>query len=253
VPTRRQVSGWGTALVGLAGLLAAPFAGPQLGILAVTTSLAVGAGAEAHARLHPRFGSSWGRRLDGFWIGPAFAALTGAFVSGLVEGPVGRLAAVGGAFVIGALLRLQDRELDGRTDSAWGPLAYALLLYVVAFALFVLLYGLHDPLWLIAFATGGGATLLAAALFRPSRAVRTRTLLFAALVGLAVAELTLALGGWLATGLLGGAFLLLFFYVAAGLLQALLDGALDRRLMLEYVCVGLVGLALILSTSPWRG
>ncbi len=60
-----------------------------------------------------------------------------------------------------------------------------------------------------------------------------------------------ALSGWVATGLLGGAFLLLFFYVTAGLVQALLDGALDRRLLLEYLCVGLVGLVLILSTSPW--
>lgn len=249
---RRYVSGWGTVLVALAGLLAAPLAGGQLALLAVTTALAVGAGAEAHARLHPRFGRIGGRKLDGFWIGPALVALAGALVAGRLEEPLGRTAAVVGALLVGVLLFAQDRELASGEEERWTPLAYALVLYLVAFVLFVVAYGNRDPVWLAALAAGACGVLLGVALFRPSRAQTRRVWLFAGLIGLGVAELTLALTFWIPGGLLGGAFLLLYFYVSAGLIQALLDGSLSGRLALEYGVVGLVGLALILSTSPWR-
>src|ERR671930_562239 len=89
---RRQLSGWGTVATALAGLLAAPLAGSQLTPLALATAIAVGAGAEATARLHPRFGPRLSRRLDGFWIGPALAALASAMAAGRLEGSVGRVA-----------------------------------------------------------------------------------------------------------------------------------------------------------------
>ena len=53
--------------------------------------------------------------------------------------------------------------------------------------------------------------------------------------------------------LLGGAFLLLFFYVAAGLVQAHFEGSLTSRLVAEYTVVGALGLGLIIWASPWRG
>src|SRR5919202_4758998 len=74
-PMSGYVSGWGTMLVALAGLLAAPLAGAQLPLLALTTALAVGAGAEAHVRLHSRFGPVGRRLFDGFAIGPALTVL----------------------------------------------------------------------------------------------------------------------------------------------------------------------------------
>ena len=105
---------------------------------------------------------------------------------------------------------------------------------------------------LAALCTGSCTTLLGAALFRPTRAQLARVWLFAALSGLCVAELTAALNFWLVAGLVGGSFLLLYFYVTAGLIQALLDGSLDSRLVVEYGLVGLIGLILIVSTTPWR-
>jgi hypothetical protein len=249
---RRQISGWGTVAVALAGLLAAPLAAAQLTPLALTTALAVGAGAEAHARLHPRFGPVGSRRLNGFWIGPALAVLAAALVVGRVEGELGRGVPFVGALAVGALLFAQDRELDDLGHERWTPLAFALILYLVAFALFVVIYSAQEPIILSALACGVCASLLAVALFRPTRARRGRVWLLAALTGLCTAELTLALAAWLVAGLLGGAFLLLYFYVAAGLIHALLDGSLDRRLVVEYGFVGLIGLALIISTSPLR-
>ena len=249
---RRYISGWGTMLVALAGLLAAPLAGGQLPILALTTSVAVGAGAEAHARLHPRFGRIGGRLVEGYWIGPALAALAAALLAGRLDEPLARAAPYVGALLVGVLLFAQDQELAEAGEERWTPLAFALVLYLVAFVLFVIVYSQRDPLPLAALACALCATLLGAALFRATGASPRRVWLFAGLIGLCVAELTLALSFWIPAGLLGGAFLLLYFYVAAGLLQALLDGSLSGRLAVEYGVVGLVGLALILSTSPWR-
>jgi len=232
--------------------MAVPLAGPQLIPLALTTALAVGAGAEAHTRLHPRFPSSDSRSVGGFWIGPALTALAAALAAGRLDGDLVRAAAVVGAALVGVLVVAQDREIDGRRQQRWTPLAFGLTLYLAAFVLFAVIYGWSDLLLLSILACGLCGALLSAALFRPTRAPRARVWLFAALVGVCIAELTAALGTWTSAGLVGGAFLLLYFYVATGLINALLDGSLDRRLVVEYGLVAAVGLLLIISTSPLR-
>jgi hypothetical protein len=179
-------------------------------------------------------------------------ALAAALLIGKLEEPFVRAVPFVGAALVGVLLFAQDHELADGTEERWTPLAFALVLYLTAFVLFVVVYSQRDPLPLAALASGGAAMLLAATLFRSTRAPAWRTWLFGALIGLCVGELTLALSFWIPAGLLGGAFLLLYFYVAAGLIQALLDGSLSARLAVEYGLVGVVGLVLILSTGPWR-
>src|ERR687884_135514 len=137
---RRQLSGWGTVATALAGLLAAPLAGSQLMPLALATSIAVGAGAEATVRLHPRFGP---------------------VAAGRLEGGVGRVAPYVGALLVGALLFAQDRELDDRGNERWTPLAFALILYLVAFGLFVIIYGAGLPIAVAAPTIGLCGALLA--------------------------------------------------------------------------------------------
>jgi len=248
----RYFSGWGTALVALAGLLAAPISGSQLIPLAFTTAFTVGLGAEAHVRLHRRFGPLRGRLHEGYWIAPALTALAAALAAGRSEAIATRIVPFVGALLVGALLVAQDRELDGHPEERWTPLAFALVLYLAAFTLFVVIYSSRLPVALAALANGGCALLVGSALFRPSGAQRPRIWLLAALTGLCVAELTIVLSFWIVSGLVGGSFLLLYFYVSAGLIQALLDGSLDGRLALEYGLVGFIGLALIVSTTPWR-
>jgi hypothetical protein len=248
----RWLTAIGTVVAAFAGLWAVPLAGPQLPLLALSTAIAVAVGAEAHARLHPRFGPRGGRRLAGYGLGPALAALAAALAGGRLDGSFALAAPVVGALLIAVLLFAQDRELDDHREDRWTPLAYALILYLVAFVLFVVIYSVRDPILLTNISAAICAALLAAALYRPSGSRLDRTWLYAGLTGLCIGELTMALGSWIAVGLLGGAFLLLFFYVAAGLIHSLLDGSLTGRLVMEYSFVGLVGLALILSTSPWR-
>lgn len=251
----RRLLALATLAVALAGGLAAPLAGDQLGLGALLTALLVGAGAEAQARLHPHFGPLDGRRLAGFWIGPALTALAAVLAAGLLQAEPGRVVPFVGALMVGALLFAQDRELEEHDDSpkaGWSGLASALILYLVAFVLFVVLYGGRELPFLSALAIGVSGALLAVALFRPSGAEPRRVWLLAMLTGLCAAEIALVLGAWITVGLLGGAFLLLYFYVTAGLIQALLAGGLDRRLAIEYGLVGLIGLVLIISATPWR-
>jgi hypothetical protein len=239
--------------VALAGLLAAPLAAGQLSLLAFSTALAVGIGAEAHARLHPGFSRSTARFAAGFWIGPALAVLAAALTAARLEDGMSRVLPLVGTLAVALLIFAQDRELSGPSEERWTPLAYALILYLTSFALFVVIYDLRAPIALLALVTGVCAALLSAALFRPTRAQPGRIWLLAALTGLCVMQLDLALGLWIEASLLVGAFLLLYFYVSTGLLQAFLDGSLDGRLAAEYGFVGLVGLLLILSATPLRG
>jgi uncharacterized protein DUF5656 len=248
---RRQLSGWGTVAVTLGGLMAAPLAGSLLAPLILITALVVGAGAEAHARFHPRFSAVGSPYVGSFWIGPALAVLAAALAATRLEVNLARGVSPLAAALVGVLLFAQDRELDSR-EERWTPLAFALILYLAAFVLFALTYGPRDSVALSVLGCGASSMLLSAALFRPTRAPPRRVWLFAALIGLCVGQLALALSTWVASGLVGGAFLLLYFYVAAGLVNALLDRSLDTRLAIEYGLVALLGLVFIVLSNPLR-
>lgn len=249
---RRLLSGVGTALVALVGVLVTPLAGAQLPLLALTTAVAVGVGAEAHVRLHPRFLQPGDRRFAGYWIGPSFAALAMALAAGRLGAPWDKVLALCGVLLVGGLLYAQDRELEQPQENRWIPLAFALAVYLIAFALFVVLYGAREQIAVKAAEIGLVGMLLAVSLYRVSGGPPARVWLLAVLTGLCLAELSLVVDAWIVPGLLGGAFLLLFFYVMAGLIQAMLDETLTTRLVVEYGLVSVIGLALILSASPWR-
>jgi hypothetical protein len=63
---------------------------------------------------------------------------------------------------------------------------------------------------------------------------------------------TWALNYWVVRELVGGAVLLLIYYVLVGLIEIVLRAELSRRLLVEYLGVGIVGFLFILSTAPWR-
>ena len=64
--------------------------------------------------------------------------------------------------------------------------------------------------------------------------------------------MTWALNYWVVRELVGGAVLLLLYYVIVGLIEIVLRAELNRRLLAEYIAVGIVGFLFILSTAPWR-
>jgi hypothetical protein len=130
------------------------------------------------------------------------------------------------------------------------------LSHLCAFLLFATIYGLKTRSIISASAVGLVTLLLVYELLSrdlawhratgPAVQVKQSTImLLSAVCGLVLGELTWGLNYWAAlTTLVGGAFLLVAFYVAFGLLSHYLDKRLNRQSILEF---GLVGLAAMLA------
>jgi hypothetical protein len=127
--------------------------------------------------------------------------------------------------------------------------ALSLVSYLTAFALYTVVFtsGLAlAPATLIVMLT---SLLLTVDILREME-VQTGTLFaYAAGVAAVVAELRLAMFYLPPGDLVAGALLLLSFYELTGLTQSYLSGHLDRRTILEYGGVGVVGVAVI--TLAW--
>jgi hypothetical protein len=253
----RQVVGWGAPAIALSGLFMVPMLGGLFGIaLAAVVGLLVGFAAEAHARLHPDFDAVHDRLGYTLWILPGLLAVaTGLALVFFQTGDplIQRGLPLVGAALCGLALFAQDREL-GQIDepTGWPRLLLSLLTYVAAFALFTLVYQTKERSLVTASSTAILAFLLSLVMLRGTPSPRARTLLYAGMIGLLAGEVTWALNYWVVLALVGGAVLLLLFYVLVGVVEGILNGELTRRLLIEYSSVGLLGFLLILSTGPWR-
>lgn len=79
---------------------------------------------------------------------------------------------------------------------------------------------------------------------------RSTITLLSLVCGLVLGELTWGLNYWAAlTTLVGGAFLLVAFYVAYGLASHYLDRKLDRQTVLEFALVAIVGIAAVFASA----
>jgi hypothetical protein len=263
----RQAVGWSTPALALVALFGIQFAarreevlGFWLGALLVAfIGLAIGVAAEYHGRLHPAFGRVGDRLGYTLWILPGL--LTWAAGLALVLWRPDDLFLARGLPLLGALLVglsvfAQDREIaaaDNTAESSALPKQLlSLLTYLAAFGLFTLIYQVKERSLISATTTACVSMLLSLAMLRGARASRQRTLLYAALIGVALGEVTWALNYWVVRELVGGAVLLLVFYVIVGLIEIVLRAELSRRLLAEYLGVGIVGFLFILSTAPWR-
>ncbi|MDP8921522.1 MAG: hypothetical protein M3O34_01440 [Chloroflexota bacterium] len=260
----RHVVGWIAPVVALIGLFVAQVIALQLGALigialVLLVGLAVGVAAEIHARLHPAFVAVEDRAAFTLWILPALIAHTVGL--GIVAWqPDDLILASGlplfGAAVVGLAIFAQDRELErsGDEDEAggWAKQLLTLLIYLTAFGAFTVIYQTKERSLISATSIAIVAGLLSLVLLRSTAAPRRRTMLYALLTALTAGEVTWALNYWVVRELVGGAVLLLLFYVVVGLNEMILRGDLTRRLLAEYVGVGIVGFLLILSTGPWR-
>ncbi len=253
--------GWSVPAIALAGLFIVPlvggFGGGLAGIvITAVVGLLVGFAAEVHGRLHPGFGAVGDRFGYTLWILPDLLAV--AIGLALVffqssDALIQRGLPVVGAILCGLALIAQDREVGASDDSTgWPRLLLSLLTYVAAFALFTLIYQTKERSIITATSTAVLAGLLSLVMLRATPSPRQRTLLYAAAIGLLAGEVTWALNYWVVLALVGGAVLLLLFYVLVGVVEGVLSGELTRRLLIEYSSVGLLGFLLILSTGPWR-
>jgi hypothetical protein len=184
----------------------------------------------------------------GFWILPSFAIIASFAFFRLFSASLQMVAFIialvaAGGLLLAALIG-QHYALDRRTEVRHGArLGLQTITFLLAFGIFSAVYYARLRTLYSAALIGAAGTLLAYALLQWTPP-RQGLLLLAAMVGLTLAEATWALNYWAAPFLLGGALLLVIFYVTAGLLQHHLEGSLSRRVFWEY---GVLGGALLLA------
>ncbi len=139
-----------------------------------------------------------------------------------------------------------------RGTSGLGYVAVRIGVYLAALVPIVLIYSTKERALIIAWPIGLIGAVATWWFLRDTPAVGRRRLLLAGGVGLVLAELTWSLGYWSVMPIVGGAALWLAFYVLSGVAEHGADRTLDRRILLEYCAVALVGVLVVLATAPWR-
>jgi hypothetical protein len=227
-------------------------------LLIVSLVVVTCTGADVFIRSHPQMQT---RRLPtinlgfvaielapGFWILPSFTIVASFAFFRLFGASLGAtagiLASVAAGGLLLATLLAQHYGLDRRPEVRHNArLALQTIAFLLAFGVFSAVYFARLRTLYSAALIGATGTLLAYALLQWTPP-RHGLALLASMVGLTLAEATWALNYWAAQFLLGGALLLVIFYVATGLLQNHLEGTLSRRVFWEY---GLLGGVLLVA------
>jgi hypothetical protein len=250
----RVAIGTATLVVALLGYLLVPQLDDSLFAGMVTAvAVMIGMGTYLLGRSHPAF-LAVGRAYTGtLWVPPVAWFVAGAALLRLAPVGNGLAPAAVATALLGAVLFAQHRELHlGAGNRRGAEFLVSLSVFVSAFALFGLLYEARGLGPAVAVATAVAAGLLASVPLRRAVADDQRTALYCALVGVVVGQVAWALTYWTAAGIVGGAFLLLLFYVLVGIGEAILDRTFNRRVLLEYGIVGACGLVLIVGVGPWQ-
>ncbi len=182
------------------------------------------------------------------WIMPGLTALAlGNLLNRAPDGPLWWLGLGLSALVLLAVLIAEYTVVD-RQDPAWDVAALGLtaLAYGLALVLFVLLHNLSARAIISATAGGVAAAALALRLFALKDTPLARAGLYAAVVGLIVAEATWAINYWRVSSNSAALMSLIPFYLSVGLAQQHLVGRLGRAIWLEYAVVGGLGLLIAL-------
>lgn len=213
-------------------------AGPWL--FAILLSVMTAAGVESIMRAHPRVHLSETPYTAILWILPCIVvAGTTLSLPLLRENPAFAFVAIVGAGVLLALVVLGEYLTVDLQDPAYAfaRLGLNLAVYLAAFGLFQAIYSFKLRSILSAPVIGITAALLALELLRASESDVRRTWLYAATVGIGLAEAIWALNYWNVSPFLGGVTLLLIFYVLTGFAQQYLFGKLNWRTVLEFAIV----------------
>ncbi len=224
-------------------------------LIALLLAALTAAGVNAIVRQHPRVHLADTRYIFILWILPATIVVTATLLLSFVDVRaygVYALLLVGftGALLVAAILgQYVTIDLNDRAYNA-ARLSVNLIVYFVGWILFSAVYTLKLRTLFSAPAIGLAAGLFALELLRSSEADFGRTWLYAALIGLIMAQVVWALNYWNLSGLLGGALLLIFFYAATGIVQQYLWNRLQRIVLIEFAFVVIGALILILWWRP---
>ena len=231
---------------GLALFLAVEPTKPWI-LLAIVALVALGT--DGILRSHP------GGQLRGFaatspflFVPVLMALASGLFLEDLdtVHGYRIIPAAFGASAVLaGALYGEYVSVIHHGPSYALGRLLLNVLTYVAAFVFYAVIYAYDVSLLPSAFAVGLFSMLLAIEIFREAEADAYRALVFAAVIGLAVAQIRWALYFISLEDFLAAIILLLVFYQATGLIQHHLTGTFSRTIAAEFTLVTAVGATIV--------
>ena len=126
------------------------------------------------------------------------------------------------------------------------------LVYAVAFAGILAIYSMKQRGLILGPAIGLVCVAGSWYLLGDTSAEPRWRLLLALVVGAVVGEFSWAVGYWSVVWYVGGALLWLAFYVLSGVIEHYAAGALDRRILLEYSLVAVIGALFVMLTTPWR-
>ena len=194
---------------------------------------------------------------------PGLTALGFVMFVQLFEGGAAQIVVLGLAGITFGWLFWAEAHAQHTSDSYFG-LAQTVLniaAHMCAFLLFSTIYALKLRSLYSSTATGIVTFLLIfellsrdaawhMALKQPVQGRRSTIALLSLVAALLVGELTWALNYWAAlTTLVGGAFLLVTFYVIFGVLSHYVDLSLTRRMMLEFGVVGAVAIIAVFTSA----
>jgi hypothetical protein len=119
--------------------------------------------------------------------------------------------------------------------------------YLTAFGFYAVVYGLEVDLLPAAFLVGLVSTLLAVEIFREAEADPVRALVFAAVIGVVLAEARWVLYFMPLDGFLAGVALLVVFYLSTGVISHYLTEHLDRGVLMEFLLVTAAGVGIVIA------
>ncbi len=224
-------------------------------VIAILLAALTAAGVNAIARQHPRVHLAERWYIFILWLLPATVVVTATMLLSLADVRAYGLYALilvvfVGAFLVAVIVgEYITIDLNDRWYSA-ARLAVNLAIYLVALILFATIYNWKLRSLFSSPAIGLAAGLLALELLRSSEAEFWRTWLYSAVVALVMAEVVWALNYWNLPALIGGAFLLIFFYALTGLAQQYLWNRLTVIVLVEFTLIVTGAIALLFWLRP---
>jgi hypothetical protein len=236
--------------IGLALFISVDPVQPWL-LLALTAIM--GLGADGIIRAHPRGDfHSIADTSPYLFVPVLFTLSAGLFLEDVILSYWAVPAVIGAGALMGATIYAEHVSVEPEHPSF--PMARFVLnvmTYLTAFGFYAVVYGFDVDLLPAAFAVGLISMLLSIEIFREAEADPIRALVFAAVIGVIVAEARWVLYFLPLEGFLAGIFLLLCFYLTTGLISHYLTDHLERTVLLEFAAVTAAGLAIVIAGRVW--
>ncbi len=209
-------------------------------------------GTDALVRTHPHARQVGLSHTFVYWALPGFLGLVTAQLLALAPTRAIWIAGlVGTGLLFAVVLTAEYTTIDPLAPAySQARLLLNTIAYAVAFALFVIVYETRSRSLITVTATLMISFALALDLLWNSSANAGRTATLAGAVALIMGECNWAMNYWQISSWSGGIVLLLIFYVMTGIATLHLQGRLNRRVLIEFAVVAIVGLLVLLVYHP---